>query len=250
MLMKTKIILSAITALLASSGLIGYQVIKTKDFSGEPNNLHKVLRVLDGDTFEVAGAKEEDDVVTVRILNISAPEKSECYFEESKNALSELILDKEVRLERDSSGADRFGRLLRHAFLPFEIEKEDDIMLGKYMIDNGFAVAIPTPPDFKYKDYLSAAEGKAKQYKKGAWKDCEELPKDFKGSLSYEPADPDCIIKGNISVTGAGNIYFLPNCPSYSQVKINFKKGEAYFCTEREAQTAGFTKSPSCDNTF
>ncbi len=247
--MKTKVILSAITALLASSGLIGYQVIKTKDFSGTPDNLHKVLRVLDGDTFEIAGAKAEDKIVTVRILNISAPEKSECYFEEAQKALSDLILDKEVRLERDSSGADRFGRLLRHVFLPSEIEKEDDMMISKYMIDNGFATALPTPPDFKYKEYLSNAEGKAKQYNKGAWDECEVLPKGFV-SKDEGPDDPECIIKGNISITGAGKIYFLPNCPSYSQTKINTKIGEAYFCTEEEAQSAGFTKSPSCDNTF
>lgn len=248
--MKTKVILSAITALLASSGLIGYQVIKTKDFSGTPDNLHKVLRVLDGDTFEIAGAKEEDEIVTVRILNLSSPEKSECYFEEATEALSELILNKEVRLERDSSGTDRFGRLLRHVFLPQEIEKEDDIMISKYMIDNGFAVALPTPPDFKYKEYLADAEGKAKQYNKGAWENCEDLPNDFKGTFDSKPGDPDCVIKGNISSIGAGRIYFLPTCPSYGQTKIDSKKGEAYFCTEEEAQSAGFTKSPSCDNTF
>ncbi len=248
--MKTKVILSAITALLASSGLIGYQIIKTKDYSGQPDNLHKVLRVLDGDTFEIAGAKEEDGVVTVRILNISAPEKNECYFAEATQALNDLILDKEVRLERDSSGTDRFGRLLRHVFLPSNIEKEDDIMLSKYMIDNGFAVALPTPPDFRYKDYLSNAEGKAKQYKKGAWGTCEKLPKDFKGTIDAQPDNSDCIIKGNISTIDAGNLYFLPDCPSYSSVKIDPKKGEAYFCTEAEAQSAGFTKSPSCDNVF
>ncbi|MCK5285964.1 MAG: thermonuclease family protein [Candidatus Pacebacteria bacterium] len=247
--MKTKLILAAITTLLAGSGLIGYNIVKTKDFSGEPENLHKVLRVIDGDTFEIAGSSEED-LISVRILNISAPEKAECYFEEATNALKELILDKEVRLERDISGTDRFGRLLRHVFLPLEIEKEDDIMLSKYMIDNGFAVAIPSPPDFKYKEYLSAAEGKAKQYEKGAWGDCENLPNDFKGTADSKPDDPECIIKGNISVTGAGHIYFLPQCPSYSQVKIDSKKGEAYFCTEEEAQKAGFSKSPSCANTF
>ena len=50
------------------------------------------------------------------------------------------------------------------------------------------------------------------------------------------------MIKGNINTKGL-KIYHMPNQKSYKDVKINFKKGEKYFVTEKEAQDEGFSKS-------
>src|SRR6056297_2019679 len=51
-----------------------------------------VNRVIDGDTI-VVGEKH------IRLLGINAPEKGECFYKESKDRLSDLVLNKKVDLE-------------------------------------------------------------------------------------------------------------------------------------------------------
>ncbi|GBF97172.1 hypothetical protein Rsub_10359 [Raphidocelis subcapitata] len=48
-----------------------------------------------------------------------------------------------------------------------------------------------------------------------------------------------CAIKGNIGSRG-DKIYHLPGQGEYDAVKIETNKGEKYFCSEKEAQAAGF----------
>ncbi|PIP28278.1 MAG: hypothetical protein COX29_02005 [Candidatus Moranbacteria bacterium CG23_combo_of_CG06-09_8_20_14_all_35_22] len=76
------------------------------------------------------------------------------------------------------------------------------------------------------------------------------MSKNFQGTADAQPDDTDCVIKGNISVVDHEKRYFLPECPAYSQIKINLKAGEAYFCSEQEAVSAGFKISESCQNLF
>jgi len=250
--MKTKAIIAMLTGLLAATGVVGYKIVKVKNFGGIEENLHKVVKVIDGDTFVVAGVEgEEDSDLSVRILNIAAPDKNECYFEESKKALKDLIEGKEVKLRKDVSGVDKFGRLLRHVFLPSETEKEDDMFVAQYMVENGFAKAIPVVPDFEYKRYLAQRENVAISGKLGVWGNCQEdLPKYFGDVTDMQIEDPECIIKGNISTENPTKFYFLPNCAPYSQIKIDAERGERYFCSEEEAEEAGFTRSATCGTAY
>jgi len=250
--MKTKAIIAMLTGLLAATGVVGYKIVKVKNFGGIEENLHKVVKVIDGDTFVVAGVEgEEDSDLSVRILNIAAPDKNECYFEESKKALKDLIEGKEVKLRKDVSGVDKFGRLLRHVFLPSETEKEDDMFVAQYMVENGFAKAIPVVPDFEYKRYLAQRENVAISGKLGVWGNCQEdLPKYFGDVTDMQIEDPNCVIKGNISTENPTKFYFLPNCAPYSQIKIDAERGERYFCSEEEAEEAGFTRSATCGTAY
>lgn len=51
-----------------------------------------------------------------------------------------------------------------------------------------------------------------------------------------------CDIKGNINQQGE-KTYHLKECDKYSQINISLKKGEKWFCSEAEAQAAGYKKS-------
>jgi len=197
-----------------------------------------------------AGEDDELEKISVRVLNIAAPERGECYFEESRDALKELIEGKEVTLKKDVSGVDKFGRLLRHVFLPSNSEDEDDIFIAQYMVENGFAKAIPTAPDFEYKRYLAQRENVAISGELGVWGNCEEMPKYFGNVRDMQIEDPECVIKGNISTENPTKFYFLPNCAPYSQIKIDAERGERYFCSEEEAEEAGFTKSATCNSKY
>ncbi len=51
----------------------------------------------------------------------------------------------------------------------------------------------------------------------------------------------DCLIKGNIN--NDEKIYHMPDGQFYNRTIIDTSKGEKWFCSEIEAQTAGWRKS-------
>lgn len=52
-----------------------------------------------------------------------------------------------------------------------------------------------------------------------------------------------CVIKGNISVTSGERIYHMPSQEYYDATRIDFSKGERWFCSESEARQAGWRKA-------
>lgn len=61
-------------------------------------------------------------------------------------------------------------------------------------------------------------------------------------TVTPTPGEAPCLdIKGNISATGE-KIYHMAGQANYMNTNID-KEGEAYFCTEEEAQEAGFRKA-------
>lgn len=51
----------------------------------------------------------------------------------------------------------------------------------------------------------------------------------------------NCLIKGNIS--SGGKIYHMPGGQFYDRTVIDTSKGEKWFCSEAEAQAAGWRRS-------
>jgi hypothetical protein len=62
--------------------------------------------------------------------------------------------------------------------------------------------------------------------------------------LAAQP-DQQCLIKGNISGKGE-RIYHPPGCRYYSSTVIDSKRGERWFCSEREAVAAGWRRTKVC----
>jgi len=64
-----------------------------------------------------------------------------------------------------------------------------------------------------------------------------------KGLWSFCAPDPNvgCQVKGNYDKHGH-RFYHLPEFRHYPQVKVNLENGDQWFCTEKEAQKAGFTR--------
>ncbi|MEK6927908.1 MAG: thermonuclease family protein [Nanoarchaeota archaeon] len=85
-----------------------------------------VVRVIDGDTFVLR------DNSTVRLICVDAPELHSQGGEEAKVFLESLILNKEVRLERDVSDKDEYERLLRYVYL-------GDVFVNEELVKSGNA---------------------------------------------------------------------------------------------------------------
>lgn len=90
-----------------------------------------VIRVIDGDTFELYSKDK------VRLICIDAPELGNSGSYKAKEFLESLVLDKEVRLEKDISESDKYGRLLRYVWVNNSFNEE--IFVNKEMVGEGYA---------------------------------------------------------------------------------------------------------------
>jgi len=238
-----KIILGTIgsTLALGGAGYGGYKFIQNKKIAKLSEEPQIVTKVIDGDTIKV------QEKIKIRLIGIDAPEKGECYYEEATDALKELVEGELVELRIDISKKDKYKRLLRHIILLNQDPEEDNIIVSDYLVRNGFAKAVPSPPDNLYRDLLSSAQEEAKREERGIWKECLDPAEAVElREKDAGPTDPNCIIKGNISEKAYGKTYLIPGCDNYNRVKIDTRKGEAYFCTEEEAEEAGFRKATNC----
>jgi hypothetical protein len=52
-----------------------------------------------------------------------------------------------------------------------------------------------------------------------------------------------CNIKGNISINSGERIYHVPGQEYYDETRISKWKGERWFCSEQEAQAAGWRRA-------
>jgi micrococcal nuclease len=160
-----------IVAFIAAS-LITSQTIYAQPQQGLPAGEDAlVARVIDGDTIEV---RVNDTRFTVRYIGIDAPETKgapaqTCLSRQATAANRALVQGKTLRLEKDVSEFDKYGRLLRYAYLP------DGTMINKQLVLKGFALAATYPPDVKYVDQLAAAQGQARESNAGLWSKCPQL---------------------------------------------------------------------------
>jgi len=105
-----------------------------------------VVNVIDGDTFEYYNA-DTGNIKIVRLLCVNTPEENEQGYEEAKTFLEELILGNQVILEKDISETDKYGRLLRYAYL--ENENGTEIFVNELIVKNGYGEILRIEPDVK-----------------------------------------------------------------------------------------------------
>ena len=118
----------------------------------------RVSRVVDGDTVVLSTGQR------VRYIGVDTPEMDpvEPFGREAAEANRQLVEGKAVRLEKDVSETDRYGRLLRYVWV-------DDTMVNLELVRRGLAEAKAYPPDTRYQLLLEAAEAEAKLAGRGMW---------------------------------------------------------------------------------
>lgn len=210
------------------------------------------VTVIDGDTLDMTGTR-------IRLIGIDAPEAKQACTRagapwacgvEATASLTEIIQGQSVSCT--AQGTDTYDRMLATC----QTRMTD---LGREMVRRGMAVPLGNAGP----DYHDAA-AVAQRLSYGLWSGTFQTPADWRAANPREASPParqqpsiinasseraaqpsgrrytnalGCAIKGNHSRRG-DFIYHLPGQKYY-----NVTRPEALFCTEREAQAAGFRRS-------
>ncbi len=87
-----------------------------------------VVEVIDGDTVDLGNGER------VRLVGIDTPERGECGYEKAADALSALVLGRQVELVRSDEDRDQYDRLLRYV----DVDGAD---AGLELVRRGLAIA-------------------------------------------------------------------------------------------------------------
>jgi len=220
--------------------------------------------VRDGRTLQLAD-------VTYRLDGIDAPEVDQICIDEhadtwacgvaARDQLASLIGGRQVHCE--DLGADISYRKRHIGVCTVEGET---VSLNQLLVRQGFALNSELSAKGRFKD----DEAAAKNDRRGLWKGCFVTPQEFRhgrkdgallgGSCPTDkdrairdvlfpdhPAMPSgCSIKGKLAirarVTGNVGIYQIQGCRNYPALA----KPDRWFCSEEDAQAAGFRRAYNC----
>ncbi|MFC2754805.1 MAG: thermonuclease family protein [Candidatus Nanogingivalis sp.] len=242
------------------SGIVGESLLANEEIRKSPT--YKVLRVVDGDTIRIDyNGKDEK----VRFIGLDTPETKDprkpiqCFGREATAKMTEFAENKNVRLEFDRTQGerDKYGRILAFVY------SEDNKNLAYEMIRQGYGNEYTYNSNpYKYQSEFKEAARKAREENKGLWaentcagdatKPADTPAPKPQPAPAYNPAPAPrsrtapapqpqqsqgaCVIKGNVGRNG--KIYHMPGQKYYNKTNP-----EAIFCSEAEAQSAGFRRS-------
>lgn len=196
-------------------------------------NLTGVIRVIDGDTFEVAGTN-------IRLHAIDAPEQDQmCETRQGEvwacgGWITKVVHDRYAGKSASCEplDTDRYGRTVARCFAIGE-----DV--GTWLVSEGMAFAY-----VKYGQDYAAIERKAAAADRGLHAVKMQTPAEHRAGKRLRSAqqDPDCAIKGNINAKGV-RIFHVAGQKYYDRTRISASKGERWFCSEAAARAAGWRKS-------
>ena len=138
-----------------------------------PTGTGRVTKVIDGDTIRVRlGSKTE----TVRLIGVNTPETVapnkpvECFGPEASARTKDLLGDDTVvRLERDATTRDRYGRLLAYVY-----RVSDGLFINLSLIADGYGKAMPFDDTPMFHTQFADAELAARTALLGLWGACPQ----------------------------------------------------------------------------
>ena len=154
-----------------------------------------------------------------------------------------------------TAARDALARLIRGRSVSCEITGElkggiktgacatGDADLAEKLVEDGMVFAASS----FFLNHYARIERKARAEKNGLWAGEAERPQEWRErrwAEAKEKAPDGCPIKGRIR-SGA-RTYLLPWSPAYETVRLSRARGERWFCSESEAEAAGWRRaSPS-----
>ncbi|AKM79668.1 MAG: Succinoglycan biosynthesis protein [Candidatus Beckwithbacteria bacterium GW2011_GWB1_47_15] len=191
---------------------------------GEPQvsgDAIKVLGVIDGDTIVLDGK------VRLRLRHLDAPELEFCGGQEAKDLLTSLVEGQSVVVSEKI--LDQRGR-------PMALIYVGDELVNQAMLASGWVRY--HSDQTSQREALKAANHSARKNNLGVFSQ--------KCWQKENLANPGCNIKANIDKSTKVKKYYYPGCAQYIWTVVELDIGEAWFCSEKEAQAAGFVKADTC----
>lgn len=132
------------------------------------SDVYHVTDVVDGDTIKI---RKDGIIETLRLIGIDTPETVDprkpvqCFGKEASSMAKQLLLEKNVRIESDSTQdtRDKYGRLLVYVF------RDDGLFFNKHMIAEGYAYEYTYNVPYKYQAEFKSAQENARSSGKGLW---------------------------------------------------------------------------------
>ncbi len=209
--LKKAVFVAGAMAIVAGSATVAKRYVDPRE---------KVVSVIDGDSFKIGNNQ------TVRLFGLDAPQLEYCFGKEAKKALTKKIVGKKVILKELQ--VDMYKRIMALVYVNGEL-------INEYMIKNGYAIR--EGDDSSLKNELIKANDFARKNKLGIFSEkCTQ----------EEPPKKGCEIIGNIIWSTKNKEYTMPGCKYYTMSIVAKYRGEEWFCTEKEAIKAGYTKSKNC----
>jgi micrococcal nuclease len=166
----------------------------------------RVLQVIDGDTIEV---DIDGGTYAVRYIGIDLPEPEQPGGPIATLANRQLVEGQTVRLEKDVSETDRYGRLLRYVYV-------GELFVNAELVRMGYARVTTYPPDVRYSQLFTQLEQQAREEGRGFW-------------MTY--ADSEQLASVNLLVD--------PSCCQFDAPgNDNDNKEEEYVCLRNEGDEA------------
>ena len=181
----------------------------------------EVLGVIDGDTIVLDGKTR------LRLRCVDAPELEYCGGIEAKALMEKLVDGKKVVIKEQI--IDARGRPMALVYVDGKLVNEEIIKSGwgRYHSDKT-----------SVREVLKSAYKHAREEKLGIFSSqCSQM---------QNPDNPKCNIKANIDKNSTRRNYYFPGCAQYDYTIVELDLGEGWFCTEKEAKAAGYTRSKTC----
>jgi endonuclease YncB( thermonuclease family) len=197
---------------------------------------------VDGDTIELSKQR-------IRLNGVDAPETAQiCQDRTGRDyrcgQVAAEALDEWLARSRPTRcvgvSRDQYNRIVADCF------RADGQSVQKWLVRSGHALDWP-----RYsKGAFAPDQAAARAAGSGVWQGRFDPPWEFRAEKrSGGVAAPKlvetpnaCSIKGNISRDGK-RIYHMPGQEHYTRTRINTADGERWFCSEKEAQAAGWRKA-------
>jgi endonuclease YncB( thermonuclease family) len=212
--------------------LIALAGMASADLTGSP-------RVIDGDTVAIGDMR-------IRLHGIDAPERQQkCGGQNSPMWDCGAWVTAEVRARYDGRQAactalevDRYDRIIARC-------RVNGVDIGAALVEGGLAFAYLHYSEAYLPEQQAAERRRAGLHATGAQSpaDFRRAKRDGYAAQYMASAPQDCTIKGNISYNSGARIYHMPGQSHYAKTKISLTKGEQWFCSEAEAQAAGWRRA-------
>lgn len=205
-------------------------------------------RILDGRAVAVAGDRLRIGETIVRLAGIEAPERDQrCTRPGNRRwRCGEAAQEALARAVRGSSasctlrGSDEDGSALGTCLVKARDVAEDLVREGHVFAAGGL---FP-----KY----AAQEQEARVERLGLWRGEAQRPAEHRAraaerreqawEVAKRMAPSGCPIKGQVA--SGRKYYVVPGSADYERIRIRTRRGERWFCSEQEAQAAGWRPSP------